>query len=95
MIIQDYTKYQDMAETLKVLGHPVRLCIVKGLLAEEHNVTAMQECLELPQPVISQHLAVLKRKGIIRGERRGTEIRYKVVDGLVRELIRVLFEVAE
>ncbi len=27
----DYAKYNDMAELLKVLSHPVRICIVKGL----------------------------------------------------------------
>jgi hypothetical protein len=42
----NFTKYTQIAEMLKVLAHPVRLCIVKGLLdAGECNVTYMQECL--------------------------------------------------
>jgi ArsR family transcriptional regulator len=36
--------------------------------------------MELPQSTISQHIAKLKAAGIIKGERCGTEITYKLVD---------------
>lgn len=89
--MQDYTKLSDKAEILKVLGHPLRLCIVAGLLGKECNVSTMQECVQLPQPVISQHLAILKSKGIIKGERRGKEIVYGVSDPRVKGIIEHLF----
>lgn len=89
--MQDYTKLSDKAEILKVLGHPLRLCIVAGLLGKECNVSTMQECVQLPQPVISQHLAILKSKGIIKGERRGKEIVYSVSDQRVKGIIEHLF----
>lgn len=92
MFVQDYTKLKDKAEILKVLGHPLRLCIVAGLLGKECNVTTMQECLSLPQPIISQHLAILKRKGIITGERRSKEIIYTVTDPRIRGIIEKIFE---
>ena len=60
--MKDYTKLKEEAGLLKALGHPIRLCIVAGLLGRECNVSTMQECIKLPQPVISQHLAVLKFK---------------------------------
>lgn len=88
----DYTKLTDKAELLKALAHPVRLCIVAGLMGKECNVSTMQECLALPQPTVSQHLAVLKEKGIIKGVRKGAEIIYRVDDervrGVVNELLR-------
>ena len=62
------------AEILKVLGHPVRLKIVAGLMSQSCNVKKIWECLELPQATVSQHLALLKNKGIIEGKRDGVEV---------------------
>jgi len=40
---KDYMKYNQIAEMLKVLAHPVRLCIINGLLDEgECNVSHTQ-----------------------------------------------------
>ena len=64
------------AEILKVLGHPVRLKIVAGLMSQSCNVKKIWECLELPQATVSQHLALLKNKGIIVGKRDGVEVFY-------------------
>lgn len=87
----NFTKYYEIAEMLKVLAHPVRLCIVKGLLdAGESNVTHMQECLNTPQSTVSQHLQKLKSAGIVEGNRNGLEIRYRVCNALVSHLIEVL-----
>lgn len=82
---------REAAELLKVMGHPIRLCIVSGLMGKECNVTTMQKCLEVSQPVVSQHIAVLKSKGIITGNRKGTEIIYSVADKRVEKIIRDLF----
>jgi len=90
--MEDKTKYEDTAELLKALAHPVRLCIVKGLMDKQCNVTHMQECLELPQSTISQHLGILKSKGIIKGERKGLEITYSVVNEAVKKIINALYE---
>ena len=78
------------AEILKVLGHPIRLKIVAGLCASECNVKHIWECLGLPQATVSQHLALLKNKGVIEGKREGVEVRYSVAHPLVRKIIAVL-----
>lgn len=85
-------QYNDSAELLKVLAHPARLCIVRGLLNKgQCNVTYMQNCLGLPQSTISQHLQKLRTAGIIEGERNGLEINYKVCNEKVISIINVLF----
>ncbi len=85
--------YNEMADLLKVLGHPARLCIVDGLLNNEGcNVTYMQSCLNIPQSTVSQHLAKLKAAGIIEGKREGLEIKYKVVNTTAIELINTMFK---
>jgi DNA-binding transcriptional ArsR family regulator len=85
--------FEKNSEILKAMGHPVRLCIIKGLLETQGcNVTKMQDCLDIPQSTVSQHLAKLKSAGIITGERNGLEITYRVSNEKTKEIIKVLFE---
>lgn len=78
------------SEVLKVMGHPVRLKIVAGLCARECNVKYIWECLGLPQATVSQHLALLKNKGIIEGKRDGVEVHYSVINPLAKRIIETL-----
>ena len=78
------------AEILKVLGHPVRLKIVAGLMSQSCNVKKIWECLGLPQATVSQHLALLKNKGIIAGRRDGVEVFYEVVSAQACEVVSAL-----
>lgn len=82
----------SMAELLKTLAHPVRLCIVRGLAGKgECNVSFMQHCLNIPQSTISQHLAKLRSCGIIKGKRVGVEVYYKLVSPFAEKVIKALF----
>jgi DNA-binding transcriptional ArsR family regulator len=78
------------AEILKVLGHPVRLKIVAGLISQTCNVKKIWECLGLPQATVSQHLALLKNKGIIEGRREGVEVFYHVTSVEARQIVGAL-----
>lgn len=89
--MKNKSKFVQKSELLKALAHPTRLCIVKGLIEKESNVTTIQECLDLPQSTISQHLFKLKAVGIIKGERKGLEISYQVINEEVRRIIKILF----
>lgn len=87
----NFNQYNKAAEMLKVLAHPVRLCIVRGLLEKgECNVSFMQDCLDTPQSTVSQHLQKLKSAGIIEGRRNGLEIYYRISDKKVGDIIRIL-----
>lgn len=89
----NYKELEDISELLKVLAHPVRLCIVNGLLKNGGcNVSFMQQCLDVPQSTVSQHLQKLKSAGIIKGERKGLEITYRVVDERVAKIIDLLIK---
>ena len=92
-MITDKELLTDLSEMRKVIAHPVRLCIVRRLWREGScNVTFMQECLEMPQSTISQHLAKLKQAGIIVGERQGLEVKYSLKNESVKRILQVLFE---
>ncbi|OQY15958.1 MAG: transcriptional regulator [Desulfobacteraceae bacterium 4572_35.1] len=91
MMFNKNDSYSREAEILKVLGHPIRLKIVAGLISQACNVKKIWECLELPQATVSQHLALLKNKGIIEGERDGVEVYYHVVSDQARKIIESIF----
>ena len=89
----NYKELEKQAEFLKVLAHPVRLCIVRGLMKKDScNVSFMKECLDMPQSTISQHLQKLRSVGIIEGERNGLEVNYKIKDKKVEEIIKILLD---
>lgn len=91
--LENPKEYEEIAELLKALSHPVRLCIVRGLIEMGGcNVTHMHSCLNMPQSTISQHLAKLKSSGIITGERCGLEITYSVSHPKMESLIKLFFE---
>jgi len=84
--------YEETAEIIKALGHPIRLCITKGLIAKGRcNVSYMEECLEVSQSGVSQHLSKLKNAGILKGFRAGNEIYYEVVSEPAQNIIRALY----
>ncbi|MFO7951380.1 MAG: metalloregulator ArsR/SmtB family transcription factor [Bacillota bacterium] len=92
-MIGDKEVIRDKASLLKALSNPVRLCIVRELLQrEECNVSTMQHCLELSQSTVSQHLGRLRDMGVISGERKGTEVYYRITSEEAANIIRVLFE---
>lgn len=84
---------KDKAEVLKALAHPIRLCIVQGLMESPGcNVSRMQQCLEIPQSTLSQHLAKLRNLGILESERNGVEVNYYLVNEEAKQVVETLFE---
>lgn len=67
-------------ELLRALSAPVRIAIVLQLRAAQRCVHELVEALGVAQPLISQHLRVLKAAGVVRGERHGREVVYRLVD---------------
>ena len=86
----DTTVFEEKAEMLKAIAHPYRLCIIKGLMENSCNVSKIQECLKLPQSTVSQHLSKLKSVGIVKGERKGLEICYSIVDEDVKAIVSII-----
>ena len=75
---------------LKALAHPVRLRIAEGLMTCECNVDKMVRKLDLPQSTVSQHLSILRDKGILTMRKDGVKTCYCVDDPRVRKLLQAL-----
>ncbi len=85
---------EQCAQKLKVCGHPMRLRLLCRIAREEEPcVSDLWSCLDQPQPVISQHLAVLKQKNIVSSEVRGNRRVYSIVDPFIQEIVGSLINV--
>lgn len=82
--------YHQESGLLKALAHPVRLRIVHGLLHNECNVNKIVEKLKLPQSTVSQHLSILKHKGIVQIRKDGVKACYRVTNDKVAAIIKIL-----
>lgn len=82
--------FEKDSEILKALGHPIRLKMLCGLLMDNDcNVNKIVDELELPQSTVSQHLGILRNKGIIKPVKDGVRTCYQVVDKRVVDIIRL------
>ncbi len=79
---------ESYAERLKVCGHPLRLKILCLIERQDSCVTELWQCLRQSQPVVSQHLAVLKEKGIVHSEIHGNRRIYSIADPFIRRIVR-------
>lgn len=76
-ILADYSVVSDM---FGALSSPVRAAIVHRLTAGEETVGGLVEALGLSQPLVSQHLRVLRTARLVTSQRRGREVAYSVAD---------------
>ncbi|MGV9710340.1 ArsR/SmtB family transcription factor [Gordonia sp. NPDC003424] len=75
------------SELLRALASPTRIAIVLSLRESAQCVHELVGALELSQPLVSQHLRVLKDAGVVRGERNGREIVYELVDDHLAHIV--------
>lgn len=70
--------FEMHAEVCKTLAHPLRVELMKVLADGERRVGELAVAVETRQPLVSQHLAVLRNLGLVRTRREGNEIYYRV-----------------
>ncbi|HWR11260.1 MAG TPA: metalloregulator ArsR/SmtB family transcription factor [Rectinemataceae bacterium] len=79
---------EPYATKFKAIGHPVRLKILCLIARQDVPcVGDLWHCLNQPQPVVSQHLAILKKTGIVSSEVQKTKRVYSIVDPFIKELV--------
>jgi len=92
-LMNDYTCCPEelldvYAQKLKVCGHPMRLKILCLIEKNSACVSDLWQCLSQPQPVISQHLAVLKDKNIVTSTTEGNKRIYSITDPFIKRLVQ-------
>jgi len=89
----DKDQVTTVAYKLKVCGHPLRLKILIAI--EKGHKTCVKElwnCLKKSQPVISQHLAVLKELGIVKSRIDKNMRFYSIIDPFIKNIIATLLQ---
>jgi DNA-binding transcriptional ArsR family regulator len=89
-IIDEYSR------KLKVCGHPVRIKLLCAISRQDDTcVTNLWTCLGESQPVISQHLAVLKEHRVVDSVIQGNRRIYSIRDDFIKDIIARMLEEAE
>lgn len=81
------------SRSLKAMSHPLRLKILCTLGEEEISVQDIVEQVGTTQSNISQHLAILRDKGILACRKDANRVFYRIGDGRTLRLIRMMREV--
>ncbi len=85
--------YELHAEICKVFSNPIRLEILNLLRDSEMSVSELIEKTKLSQVNISQHLAIMKYKGIVSSRRNGKNVHYKLTNPRIIDAFDIIREV--
>jgi ArsR family transcriptional regulator len=86
---------EKLEQKLKVLGDANRFKIVKLLLGHDLCVGALAQHLKISKPAISQHLQILRKCGLVRGEKRGYWTHYVVEREILKQIAEALVQMAQ
>jgi ArsR family transcriptional regulator len=81
------------SRSLKAISHPLRLKILCVLGEKEVSVQDIVECVGTSQSNISQHLAILRDKGILASRKEANRVFYRVGDSRTLKLISMMQEI--
>ena len=85
--------YKIHAEMCKVFSNPTRLEILNLLRDKEMSVTGLIKKTKLSQANISQHLSIMKSKGIVASSRKGKNICYRLTNPKIIKAFDIIREV--
>lgn len=84
----DHVELEKMADTLKVIAHPVRISIL-GLLEDGSRltVTEIYQKLDIEQAPASHHLGLLKSRSLLKSQREGKSNYYYIDKDTISEVM--------
>ncbi len=92
-LFADDADIERASRSLKAMSHPLRLKILCTLGDEEVSVQDIVEHVGTSQSNISQHLAILRDKGILASRKDANRVYYRVGDSRTLQLIGMMREV--
>ncbi len=93
ILVTEKALYEMQAEICKILTNPKRIEILNTLKTEEKTVTELVTALGASKANVSQHLAVMRHKGILTSRRDGVNIYYRVSNPKVIDACALMKEV--
>lgn len=93
MLRRDLELYRLKAELCKTFADPKRLLIIDELRRGEKTVGELARVLEIPQAVISRHLAILRDRGVLRHRRERTSVYYSLSDPKIGDACDMMHQI--
>ena len=90
MTKNDVARRKRQAKTLKALAHPSRLIILEELEKGERCVCVLRDIVGSDISTVSKHLSVLKNAGIVKDDKRGSQVFYSLECPCVLEFLKCL-----
>lgn len=85
----------NIIQTLKALADGTRFRIIDLLLTQNLCVGALAARLNISAAAVSQHLRILRKAGLVRGEKRGYWTHYSIDRALLHQVAEALMEKAD
>jgi len=89
----DYELYKLKAELCKTFSDPKRLMIISELRHGEKTVGHLTQVLQVPQAVVSRHLAVLRSRGVVSTRREGVSVYYSLTNLRITDACDIIHEI--
>jgi DNA-binding transcriptional ArsR family regulator len=84
---------EKASKLLKVMSHPSRLMVLCYLMNGEAPVSALNEAIPLSQSALSQHLAGLRKAGLVDTRRESQAIHYRLTSRAVSRILEALYQI--
>lgn len=85
--------YNTQCEICKIFSNSNRMRILNALRKKPKTVSKLMKITELPQSVVSQHLSIMYNKGILKAEKKGSFVQYKLKYPEVMKAFDIMKEV--
>jgi ArsR family transcriptional regulator len=92
-LIEQDEHIEQASRALKAMSHPLRLKILCVLGDEEISVQGIVDSVGTSQSNISQHLSILRDKGVLRTRKDANRVYYRVADSRTLQLISMMRDV--
>ena len=84
---------EKAANLLKIMSHPSRLMVLCHLMKKEYPVSELNQTVPLTQSALSQHLAGLRKAGLVDTRREGQVIHYRLSSPEVAAMLETLYRI--
>jgi len=83
-----------LLEILKAMSDETRFKIISLLLTHDYCVNALAKHLDISESAVSQHLQILRKVGLVKGEKRGYFTHYKVDRNMLKKVAEKIIEIS-
>jgi ArsR family transcriptional regulator len=88
-------RLEAQARVIKALAHPTRLFLIEELCREERCVCELAEMVGSDMSTVSKHLSLLRQAGIVKDDKRGKQVFYRLRKGCAMDFTSCASQILE